>query len=708
MAPPDDRAAFWTRVLHTESEPDADSVIRATVSDEPARSEALAAWRAHREALRSGAERLDARAREIEALQSFGRGLAEARTVAELLDRAACGIGVLLDPDAVGVAVALTPDPEITLWLARPLGPGDAARLRRQLGGGLLPDDVPVSDERHLPRFDPFQGPRAGFDASDVVTAPVLRRGREVLRIGMLGRTGRTERDLRLMFGVTNHLVVHLERVLAVAESEQGRFRAILDSMPHAVVLVDAAFQVVQANASAERLFGRDGGHGTLRSVGGLDFVSLAYEVLSGRHDEAAAETRLDDGTLLEVTVTPWRNPAGAAQGLVVVLHDVTTSRQLREQVARSERLSGLGRLLAGVAHELNNPLTSVIGYAQLIPSMPPGEALNRRLETVRREAERCRRIVRGLLRFARPHAPDRGAVSLNQVATDVASLLAYSARAQGVTIAVDLDPDTRAILGDVHELEQAVVNLVSNAQHAISGAGRTGTVTLRTRGAEAGLAVLEVEDDGPGVPEALRARVFDPFFSTKPTGQGTGLGLWLVYNTVGSHGGRIDLDASASGGARFRIALPAATASAPADAPHVVPEETPRVSGRILVADPEAALAALICEALAEDGHEVVAARDAEETIALLAGESFDVVVADALFPGLPADRLAATLARRGDAGRSRRLLLTTGDWVGREPEALAQRVGGGLLRKPFEIDELRDAVRRRLTAALEAAPDS
>jgi two-component system NtrC family sensor kinase len=380
---------------------------------------------------------------------------------------------------------------------------------------------------------------------------------------------------------------------------------------------------------------------------------------------------------------------------------DVTTARRLRDQVTQSEKLSSLGRMIAGVAHELNNPLTSVIGYAQLLRTTPPGEKLTARVDTVRKEAERCRRIVHNLLRFARVHTPERRPFSLNEVAENAAQLLAYPVRSAGCRIVLELDRALPSIVGDAHEIEQALVNLVTNAQQAMSQAEVHGAITLRTFSGAHGRVVFEVDDEGPGIPDEARARVFDPFFTTKPAGQGTGLGLWLVYNAVASLGGTIGAGSSPSGGARFRLEFPpgpavAAQVAAVGDAL----DDAPRVSARILVVDAETALAQLICETLCAEGHRAVAAHDAEEALHRLAGESFDLLLSDAALPGLSGERLAREVGRVCP-NLLDRILLTTGDWVSREPEVVAQRLRAGLLRKPFELDELRRVVRIRLRRA-------
>ena len=704
MPSTEEHASFWERLFRCTTRESAESELAAARDIDL--DGARAAWRAHRATLARAEGMLQARARDLEGLQSLGRALAEARTVDEVLDRAAAALSVLADADVVAIASSLPGRIEVELHVARALQPADAERLAAVAARGFIHVAPGGAATRTLPTFDRFCGPRAALADEDIVMVPVERRRHEVVRVAIVPRQGGSERVLRILFGAANHLAVHLDRVLAVTEAEQGRFRAILDSMPHAVVLTDASFRLVHANASAERLLPRlgDGAASVLRSVGDLDLVGLAYDVLAGQRPEAEGEATLPDGGILEVAVAPWRDASGRADGIVLVMLDVSTTRRLRDLVTQSEKLSSLGRMIAGVAHELNNPLTSVIGYAQLLATIPPGERFAARLATIRKEAERCRRIVHNLLRFARTPVQERRPFSLNEVVESMAQLLGYSMRSSGCRIVLDLDRALPPVVGDVHEIEQALVNLVTNAQHAMAGADRIGTITLRTSSREASV-VLEVDDEGPGIPPEARERIFDPFFTTKPPGQGTGLGLWLVGKTVASHGGSIAVLASASGGARFRLELPAGPAvpTAAAASPAVdAADDGVRVSARILVVDSEAALAGLICEALYEEGHEAVAAHDAEEALRLLAGAPFDLLVSDATLPGLPGDRLAREVGRiRPDL--LDKILLTTGDWVSREPEAVARRLGTGLLRKPFELDELRRVVRLRLRTRAE-----
>jgi len=288
--------------------------------------------------------------------------------------------------------------------------------------------------------------------------------------------------------------------------------------------------------------------------------------------------------------------------------------------------------------------------------------------------------------------------LALNDVVKNVVALLRYQLRVDGIRIECELSPDLSAIEGDGHQLEQVLVNLLTNAAQAIRQTGEAGTVTIATRVATSAAIVLEVRDTGPGVPVEMRSKIFDPFFTTKALGEGTGLGLSLVYGIVTDHGGTIELRAHDGGGSTFRITLPAGRAT-----PLAMPTP-PRASGglgtttgRVLVVDDDEAVARLICEALVKDGLVARRVRGGREALERLAAESYDLIICDVKMPDMNGERLHAALERdRPDLARL--VLWTTGDTLGPGPEELAKRTGLDLLTKPFDLDELRDRVRERL----------
>jgi two-component system NtrC family sensor kinase len=671
---------------------------------------ALAAWRSVRGEIGRGEQRLRARARELDVLQDLGRSAAAARTWDALFQAAAIVLHRGTGADLLVAVHALAGEAEARVFLARPAvdaliesmaaRAAAAAELPPELPLRVFVERLPGFEESHVRRRADTGRPEAAF-------APLERRGRPVAALGVLPSEPAGERMRRMFFGAANQVALHLERILAVREAEQDRFRSILDSMPQAVILADRSLRVLQANRSATGLLGKiapSAGGGILARVGDLDLAPLAAEVFERGRTPPEQEARVEGGTVLAVTVSALAGKGGRPEALVLVLADVTERRRLQAQLAQAEKMSSLGEMISGVAHELNNPLSSVLGYSQLARAAATEPKLSSRLEVVQREARRCQRIVQNLLSFARRHEPERRLLSLNEVAESVIGLMAYQLRVSDVRIDADLARDVPILAGDPHQLQQAVLNLVSNAHQAIREAGRAGTITVRTRRATPGWVSLEVEDDGPGIPESVRSRIFEPFFTTKASGQGTGLGLSLVEGVVEAHRGRITLKSQEGRGARFRIELPVGAEEAPVREPPA--GEEPRETGapaRILVVDDEESVARLICETLAEEGHRTEPARDGRDALDLLRREEFDLVVADLRMPGMGGATLCEEMERM-KPGASSRILLTTGDTVSREPEAFARQKGIAVLMKPFDLDDLRRAVRARLRARRES----
>jgi two-component system NtrC family sensor kinase len=595
--------------------------------------------------------------------------------------------------------------PLVDAFLARPFDDAALARLSRrglEIAGEPTTEDPEVRSHL-LPTYEAACGARGEAQDHETAMAPLVARGRVVAALGIVTIAPVGERELRLFFSTVNQVSLHLDRILAVAEAEKNRFRSMLDSMPQSVLLADLQLRVIEANAAARRLVEQAGlldDAGRIARVGDLDLIAIAGSVTRTCAPHGPFEAKLSDGTLLTLTASALRGDPGDTEGLVLVLTDVTESRQLQAQLAQAEKLSTIGELVSGIAHELNNPLASVLGYAQLLESAAADPRVSKRVGIIHAEARRCQKIVQNLLSFARRHDPERKPFSLNEVVESVLGLVAYQLRVANVRVERALDPELPSVLGDAHQIRQVVLNLVTNAYQAIRDTGREGRVLVRTSVARPGWVDLIVQDDGPGIAEADRGRIFDPFFTTKGAGQGTGLGLSLASGTVTAHGGRIEVESKAGEGAMFRVELPVGTAPAAASDPSFLLDETdPCTPSRILVVDDEDPIANLIFETLTSEGHHVRVAHTGNEALGLLTSEPFDLVVADVRMPGLGGTRLHEEMERIRP-GISRRIVLTTGDFLGHEAKALADRTGADALLKPFDLAELRRAVRARLRA--------
>jgi PAS domain S-box-containing protein len=364
--------------------------------------------------------------------------------------------------------------------------------------------------------------------------------------------------------------------------------------------------------------------------------------------------------------------------------------RRTQEQLLHSEKMAAVGQLISGVAHELNNPLTAILGYSQLLLSsgqMPPlGMEYSDKLY---KQAQRTHRIVQNLLSFARQHKPERAAVQLNQILEDTLALRDYDLRLSNIRVHYDLAPDLPMTAADPHQLQQVFLNLVNNAVDAILENSNEGDLWVSSRAREDRL-VVEFKDSGPGVKDA--SRVFDPFYTTKPVGKGTGLGLSICYGIVTEHGGSISVSNLQPSGACFTIELPYQRAAAPEDA---IPPSGAIAArgGRILLIDNDESVLEAVEAILREGNHVVWTAATFPEAQRLLSKQEFDAVVAD-----------AEVRAAAGGEGLQEWLLANRPALAGRlvwmsasaTPAQAENHSGNGsiVLQKPFQAADLLSAV--------------
>ena len=358
------------------------------------------------------------------------------------------------------------------------------------------------------------------------------------------------------------------------------------------------------------------------------------------------------------------------------------------------ERLSVLGELVSGVAHELNNPLTTILGYAQLLPSLE-GEDFRRAIQTIEQEAQRAGRIVRNLLYFARQHRPRVEPVDLNAVLARVVEVRRYNLEANNIHLATQFGT-VPELLGDQYQLEQVFLNLVNNAQQALHPTGGTITITSEATG---DVARVMVRDTGPGVPEELVQRIFEPFFTTREVGEGSGLGLSIAYGIVQSHGGRLLAQRPSGGGAEFIVELPLPPRAAPPAVP-ATPVSDRGAGERVLVVEDEAAVRSLISTVLGTSGYAVRVAESGDEAVRALEESTFDLVISDLRMPGLDGEGLFEQVRARWPL-LERRLLFISGDIEADRFAARLREHDVRYLEKPFTAARLLTVVREVLDAA-------
>jgi two-component system NtrC family sensor kinase len=386
------------------------------------------------------------------------------------------------------------------------------------------------------------------------------------------------------------------------------------------------------------------------------------------------------------VTVVPINSNDRSA--VVLLFDDQTERRRLQDQLIQSEKMSAIGQLIAGVAHDLNNPLASVVGFADYlteVPHVPP--ALREPLTVIQEEAERASNIVKNLLSFARKQEHQRRPTALSPLLDATFLLLRNQLMAQRVEARIDVEPDLPMPDIEPNQIQQVFVNLINNAAQAIASSGRPGTIIVRARRWLDGVAI-DFIDDGPGMSETLAAQAFEPFFTTKAEGQGTGLGLSISQGIVREHGGRIMLATEEGRGSTFTVQLPLATRpTAPApDAGSRAP--TRRL--KVLVVDDEPHILHYMRATLEAWGHIPIVAGDGTEALELASKEAFDLIISDLRMPRLGGREFYEELARKNPP-MAARLVFSTGDTVRGDTLAFLETLNRPYLHKPFSLAELR-----------------
>ena len=411
---------------------------------------------------------------------------------------------------------------------------------------------------------------------------------------------------------------------------------------------------------------------------------------------------RVDGAPLwIELTAHAQRTEPDGHLQIDALLRDVSErkkledqARELYHQLLQAEKMAVLGQTMSGVAHELNNPLASILTWAERLARKPAAEGIRQGLDTILHEAERAARIVRHLLTFARKRHTTRTTVDVNHVVRDTVALRQHEQRLANVSVVDGLAAGLPNVFADPHQLQQVVLNLIINAEQAMVSAHGRGALVVRSwHDAERDMVLLEIADDGPGMPQEVLPKIFDPFFTTKEVGKGTGLGLTVVYAIIEEHGGRISASSPPGEGASFRIELPTAAAR-PAAKPALPMPESIQAGAAVLIVEDEPALASAVVEGLTDVGYAVTHAGDGEAALASVAAHTFDVIVCDLKMPRLDGPAFYRAITASAPA-LARRVIFVTGDVAGAEADRFLEESGCRWLPKPFRLSELLRAIR-------------
>lgn len=655
-----------------------------------AEAAALAARLAELQAERDDfARRLDRRINEIFSLQELSYVLSESLQTERIVEQVARFTARFLE--AEGTLVTLSSE--------------ESAELRMAAAEGtlasLLGQSVPASDGGLLTqaigreRIELADGPPpgihlvAGLRVARAAVAPLRAHGMTLGALAVAARGDRpfSTQDLWLISTVAMQAAVVLtnSRFFGLLRQGKEEWETTFDALSEGIALVDGAGRITRTNRALALLAGVP-----LASLIGRPFVPVLFgeseaaeELVAGaRLGQSRLPTLLPSAKLnrtLRLAGAPLPSETGPA-AVVVMVEDVTDQRALEAQVIQNEKMAAVGQLVSGVAHELNNPLTSIAGLSELLleQARVPADARDH-LQVIHEQADRAGRIVANLLTFARKGTPEQADVDLDDVAQRTTLLIQAELRLRGITLEHARGPRV-VVHGDRYEIQQVLLNLLTNAVQALSDlpAGTPRKVRVEC-GREGPQAYIRVSDTGPGIPPALTGRIFTPFFTTKQPGEGTGLGLSISYRIMETHGGRLTYAPADGGGSVFTMQLP------------VRPDSGARPS--VLVGDGDRSVHRAITAILAPEGLTVHSAQSGPEVLAMLQGTDHALVLLD---PGLtgPSGPLLPALLETQPGLADRIVLLTTG--TGAPDPALA---GLPRLSKPLAPR----AARTAMLAALE-----
>lgn len=661
---------------------------------------------------RRATDELNRRLSELFSLQELSYILSESLQLDRIIEQVVRYAVRFLD--ARGALVALQGEAAEPTRVAA--ADGSLADLRGQM---VPPDDEGLvarslgRDRFELVR-DSAGGPTrilASLEAGSAASVPLRAHGVVVGTLVVTEPRGGSfaPEDIRLLSTVATHaaVVIANARFFEMVRRAKEQWETAFDALSEGIAVVDEQGRVRRANRSLAELLGgplpKLIGVRLSHALLGRDEALVALLDQARRGERPAPLVARSDVLGRTVRINVARITSSTPeQSVVVLVEDVTDSQALESQLIQSEKLAAVGQLVSGVAHELNNPLTSIAGLSEfLLEQRDLGQKDKGHLKVIHEQADRAGRIVRNLLTFARKGPAERSLVDLNELVSRTLMLMSYDLRLKDIEVTRDLTTELPAVQGDRHALQQVVLNLLTNAAQAVADnpASRPRGVSVHTWADDQ--VHLRIADSGPGIPADVRAQLFTPFFTTKDPGHGTGLGLSISYSIVEAHGGRITVEEPAGGGAAFRIDLPPA---GPAEDAQPAPAAAAPAKGRrskgtavparaILVVDDDQAIQRVVQALFGREGHTVEIARDAEHGLALVAERSFDLIIADARVAGQ--GRLFVEELLDRDPALKDRTLVATGD-VRPTTERALERLGLRYVRKPFNLRDLRDEAAR------------
>jgi two-component system NtrC family sensor kinase len=623
----------------------------------------------------------------LRTLAAFGRHLAGTLRPHTIVEHLAQALTAHFEPAALGIALFDLDSNRLRLMHASPEESpviGAALDLGMRRGPIILPRaDSLFTTHDSVPDNTPSCWLAVPLEGRRIVNGAIALGG-------MAGRYDDHDLATLEVFAAQGSLALESAHIVDQVDTGKRSWADTVDAISLAICLVDDLGRVRRANrafaelvnAPAADVIGRPWLALVPPSWG--DGVQVALEATGPQRE---IDLRAGDRSF---SVTAFRAGHGHESLRILVFLDRTERRRLQEQLIQSEKMSAVGQLVAGVAHDLNNPLASVLGFADFLVESPDVPSnLREPIRVIQQESLRAATIVKNLLGFARKQEHRRQKTALRQLLEGTMVLLRNQLMADHVEVRLEIEPDFPQVYVNHNQLQQVFVNLIHNASQAISSTGRPGEIIIRARQGINGV-IIEVIDDGPGMPEDLAEQAFEPFFTTKPEGQGTGLGLNICQGIVKEHGGRITLTTAPGEGATFTVELPRDEVDGPEiNTTSAYPPTTPAF--RILLIDDEPHILHYLRTTLETWGHQVESAPDGQTGLEMATAGAFDLIISDLRMPRLGGREFYEILVGKNPA-MAQHVVFSTGDTVRGDTRDFLEREGRPYLNKPFSLAELRN----------------